>query len=73
MNARSQHREARQVLIEISYRLNVSGRSLQKIGDELGGISGAAVMNSHVRLQEKMLRDRTLGRRLERICDKVYS
>ena len=73
MNARSRHREARQVLIEISYRLNVSGRSLQKIGDELGGISGAAVMNSHVRLQEKMLRDRTLGRCLERICDKVYS
>ena len=50
VKARSPWREARRVLIEMSYRLNMSYRSLQKLGDELGGIGGAAVANNHMRL-----------------------
>jgi len=71
--ARSVHREARRVLIEMSYRLNMSGKSLQKIGDELGCISGAAVRNNHMRLQKEMARDRALEKRVNKIHDKLVS
>jgi len=73
LKARSPYREARRVLIEMSYRLNMSYRPLQKLGEELGGIGGAAVANNHMRLQKQMLRDRKLAKRVKHIHDKVIS
>ncbi|MCX6354913.1 MAG: hypothetical protein NTZ78_08425 [Candidatus Aureabacteria bacterium] len=73
VNARSPYREARRVLIEMSYRLNMSYRSLQKLGDELGGIGGAAVAQNHNRLQKQMLNDKKLARRVEKIYKSILS
>jgi hypothetical protein len=67
LKARSPHREARRVLIEMSYRLNMSGQSLQKLGRELGGIGGDAVAHTHERMRERMLKDSRLSRRIEKI------
>jgi len=73
MKARSPHREARRVLIEMSYLLNVSYRPLEKLADELGGIGGAAVTNNHMRLQKQMLKDRELVKRVEKIYKSILS
>ena len=67
LKARSAHREARRVLIEMSYRLNMRGKSLQQLGQELGGIGGDAVAHVHERMKERLLRDKRLSRRIERI------
>jgi hypothetical protein len=73
MKARSPHREARRLLIEMTYRLNMSYSPLQKLGKELGGIGGGAVANTHMRLQKQMMRDRKLAKRAKRIHDKLLS
>ena len=73
VNARSPYREARRVLIEMSYRLNMRYRSLQKLGDELGGIGGAAVAQNHNRLQKQMLNDKRLAQRVEKIYKSILS
>jgi chromosomal replication initiation ATPase DnaA len=64
MKARSPHREARRVLIEMSYRLNMSGRPLQALGRELGGIGGDAVAHTHERMGKRMGKDRRLSKRV---------
>jgi REP element-mobilizing transposase RayT len=69
----SPHREARRVLIEISYRLNSGGRPIQNLGDELGGIGGAAVRNCHVRIQERIMKDPELATRVKRIYNRFVS
>ena len=46
---------------------------LQKIGDELGGISGAAVTNNRMRLQKQMIKDRKLEKRVTQIYGKIPS
>ena len=73
LKVRSPYREARRVLIEMSYLLNVSYRPLEKLGDELGGIGGAAVTNNHMRLQKQMLKDRELAKRVKQIYNKLVS
>jgi REP element-mobilizing transposase RayT len=73
LKARSPHREARRVLIEMSYRLNMRGRPLQKLGEELGGVSGAALTNNHKRVLQQEARDGKLGQRVKQIQLKVLS
>jgi REP element-mobilizing transposase RayT len=73
LKGRSVHREARCVLIELSYRMNTSGKPLQKIGDELGGISGAAITNNRKRFREQMARDHKLEKLVKQICSKLVS
>ena len=71
--ARSKWREARQVLIELSYQLNFRKKSLSQLGGELGGISGAALTHTHHRLQEKMEKDKKLSLRVNRIYQEITS
>jgi chromosomal replication initiation ATPase DnaA len=73
LKAGSSCREARRVLIEMSHRLNMSSIPLQKLGEELGGIGGAAVANNHMRLQKQMLKDGELAKRVKRIHNKLIS
>ena len=73
MKACSPHREARRVLIEISYRLNSGVRPIQDLGDELGGIGGAAVRNCHMRLQEQIMKDTRLATKVKKIYNKLVS
>ena len=47
-------RKLRQVLIELAYQLNFRKKSLQKLGEELGGIGGDSVAHAHQRIQDKM-------------------
>jgi len=73
LRSRSRWREARRVMIEVNYRLNMSYRPLEQLGDELGGIGGAAVANNHMRLQKQMLKDRRLAKRVKQIQNKLIS
>ena len=73
LRARSPHREGRRVLIEMVYRLNMSQRPLQRLGDELGGIGGAAVANNHTRIQKQILDDGRFSKRVKRIYSKLIS
>lgn len=72
LKARSPQREARRVLIEMSYRLNMIGQSLQEVGRGPGGIGGDAVAHTHERMQERMSNDRSLSRRIEKL-QKIFS
>ena len=67
LTARSPHREARRVLTELSYRLNMSVKTLQLIGAELGGIGGDAVAHTHERMEKRLAKDRSLSRRVEKL------
>ncbi len=51
--AQSKWREARQVVIELSYQLNFRKKSLQKLGEELEGIGGDGIAHTHQRIQKK--------------------
>jgi hypothetical protein len=73
LKARSPYREARRVLIEMSYRLNMSYRPLQKLGEELGKIGGAAVAHNHTRFRKHMVNDKRLSKRVEKIQSKLIS
>ena len=73
LKVRSLHREARRVMIAMSYRLNSGGRAIQKLGDELGGIGGAAVRNTHIRLQEQITRDKRLSEKVRKIHERLVS
>ena len=73
LRARSPYREGRRVLIEMVYRLNMSQRPLQRLGDELGGIGGAAVANNHTRIQKQILDDGRLSKRVKKIYSKLIS
>ena len=64
---RSPHRKARRVVIELSYRLNMSGKALQGIGVELGGIGGDAVAHTHERMRERLAKDSSLSRQVEKL------
>jgi len=71
VKARSKWREARQVLIEMSYRVHVTKKSLHDVGQDLGGISGDAVAHAHERIQRKLLKDTQLSKRVERIYQTI--
>jgi putative transposase len=67
LKARSPWREARQVLVEVIYRLNITKKSLQELGQELGGIGGDAIGHAHERFQRKLKHDKRISQRMERI------
>ena len=73
LKVRSLHREARRVLIAMSYRLNSGGKAIQTLGDELGGIGGAAVRNTHMRLQEQITRDGRVSEKVRKIHERLVS
>lgn len=55
--ARSPHKEARKVLIELAYRLCLANSTLKELGKELGGISGPGIVRVHERLQDRIKTD----------------
>jgi putative transposase len=73
LTARSPWREARQVLIELSYRLNFMKKSLQELGWELGGIGGASIAHTHKRIQKKMMSDKRLSKKVNSLHHKILS
>jgi chromosomal replication initiation ATPase DnaA len=73
LRAHSKKREARQVLIELSYRLNFREKSLMQLGDELGGVGGDSIAHTHKRIQKKVKEDKKLSRRVNRIYKEIIS
>ena len=69
--ARSSYREARQVLIELSYRLNFGKTPLQRLGQELGGIGGASIAHIHKRVQKRMASDKRLSKKINSLHQKI--
>lgn len=70
---RSKWREARQILIELSHQLNFREKSLQELGEELGGIGGGGISHTHQRIQNKTKKDKKLSRRINRIYQEIIS
>ena len=68
---RSTYREARQVLIELSYRLNFGKTPLQRLGQELGGIGGASIAHIHKRVQKRMASDKRLSKKINSLHQKI--
>ena len=73
LRTRSRWREARQVLIELAYQLNFRKKSLQKLGEELGGVGGDSVAHAHQRIQDKMKKDKKLSRLVDQTYKKLIS
>jgi len=71
LRAHSKKKEARQVLIELSYRLNFRKMSLTRLGDELGGVGGDSIAHTHKRIQKKIQEDKKLSRRVNRIYQEI--
>lgn len=67
VKARSPWREARQMLIETSYRLHVRKKSLHELGQDLGGITGDAVAHAHERIRKRIVKDRQLSERIDKL------
>lgn len=60
-------KEARRVLIELSYRLNITGKSLRDLGNELGGISGSHVAKIHREVILQAGNNATLAKSITRL------
>lgn len=71
LKAHSPHKEARRMLIEMSYLYNMCSKPLQVLGRELGGIGGAAVALAHERMKKEMSMNGDLARRVEHVRDKL--
>lgn len=71
IKSRSVYKEARQVMLEICYRLNYRKISLRKMGDEAGGISGERITQVHKLLKERMSEDMTLSGRIDKLIEKI--
>ena len=69
----SPHHEARRMVIAMAYRLNSGVRAIKKLGDELGGIGGAAMRNTYVRMEEQLKGDRGLAARARNIHARLVS
>ena len=54
-------------MIEMRYRSQVKKKSLHELGQELGEISGDAVVHAHERIQKRILKDRQLSERVDTI------
>lgn len=66
--SRSRHKEARQVLIELSYRYCLFNKSLRELGKELGGISGSGVARVHERVNKRIKEDKQLEGRISKLA-----
>ena len=73
IKSRSRFREARQVLMEISHRMNLSRKSLREIGRELGGVSGEAITKIHNQMQVRLKKDRKLAKRIDGVVRRLQS
>ena len=69
--ARSEHVEARKLLIELCYRCCLETRTLKQLGEELGGISGSGIARVHERLKKTIEEDQSLSEKLERLIKRV--
>ena len=69
----SKHREARLVLLEICYRLNLRKMSTREMGTELGGISGEQVSQVHKVMQEQIQKEKHLAKIVEKIIFKLQT
>lgn len=65
---RSKHKEAMQVLIELSYRYCLFNKTLRELGRELGGISGSGVARAHERLKKRIREDKHLEGRILKLA-----
>ena len=63
--------EARQVLIEICYRLNVKGKNMREMGSDLGGICGSRIGRVHAMMQKKARMDPALKKRIDRLIQQL--
>ena len=73
IKSRSIYREARQVMLEICYRLNYRKISLRKMGEEVGGISGEQITQVHKLVREKIVEDRKLRDSIDKLIDKIIT
>jgi REP element-mobilizing transposase RayT len=71
LRVRSPWREARQVLIELSYRLNFGKTPLQGLGQELGGITGASIAHIHKRVQKRIVSDTRLAKMIDALYERI--
>lgn len=69
----SKHREARLVLLEICYRLNLRKMSTGEMGTDLGGISGEQVSQVHKVMQTRIKQERKLAKRVEKIISRLQT
>jgi hypothetical protein len=73
LKKRSKQRQARQVLIELSYQSNAGKKSLRELGAELGGIGGDGVLQTHKRVQAKLLTNEVLVQKIDAIKKRLFS
>jgi len=73
IKSRSIYKEARQVMLEICYRLNYRKMSLRKMGEEVGGISGERITQVHKLVREKVAEDRILRDLIDKLTDKILT
>jgi len=69
----SKHREARLVLLEICYRLNLRKMSTREMGTDLGGISGEQVSQVYKVMQTRIKQERKLAKRVEKIISRLQT
>ncbi|MCB4791189.1 MAG: transposase [Elusimicrobia bacterium] len=67
LKARSCYQEPRQILIELSYQLNLNKKSLTEIGKELGGITGSAVAHVHKKTVKRMQKEMDFNKKIKNI------
>ena len=69
--SRSRHKEARQVLLDITYRTNFKIRSLKEMGQELGGVSGERINQVHKKVQIELKQNKQLEERVGKIMESI--
>ena len=71
--SRSRHKEARQVLLDITYRTNFKMVSLKEMGQELGGVSGERINQVHKKVQIELKQNKQLEERIEKIMESLLT
>lgn len=69
---KSKHNEARSILIELSYLLNIHSKSMTEIGRELGGISGSGVCYAHKRIRDRLNKDKDFKENFDGIATSLH-
>lgn len=64
---RSRQNEARQVTMELSYRINGGRMSLRELGKAFGGMGGDAILQAHKRFLKRLNQDKDLMKRFEKM------
>jgi len=68
---RSKHKQARKVLIELSYKFCLVNKSLKELGRELGGISGPGIVRVHERLRNELGKDNQLMNKITKLAKAI--